>query len=1021
MANEQHLTVGVGVDLTALRRGIASINSSVSKLGQQLAQSFSQSQTSVSRSLAAVTTEALRQQRILAQTAAINQRANMQQARAVQDSANAQVAANNAAALSAQRLAQTQAQAANQQAIGAQQLARSQTQAAQAALSLQLAQARAARSAPTTTNAGSYRALQEQTTQLRRQLLNLPGAFDAITGSINRTNPAALVLQRQIQQNVRTLQSADRQLGVYNRNVGNYGSALSGFKGQLAGLAGGYFTLQAAINAVTGSVKTISTIERQQYALKNASSSAFEYARNLSLAQRIAIETGAPLESTTDALRKFTGATKGTSIEGDKARRIFTAFSNTFTANGASADEFTRATKALSDMMSKGTVSAEELKGQLGDALPGAVKLFADAIGVSQRELLKMMQNGEILAEDILPKVASQLEKTGGDKAQQNLKTISGSFEVLTTNAQLLLAEFNNTGAVSRFFSEINRGIAGALAGFKAVYRQGGVSAILGGAARGFADAITFDAFDFRKEYLDKFKNNEKQDQGFGSFRSATTQQQNKAIQDRTKEIEVQKTKVSDLQKTVNSLNRSYKENWADGGKSYRMWRDNLDSAQAKLREARTTLEGLNNGLIKANRIQAETRKALASTVKLGQKTDKTSPDALVKSIRSQIDSIPDALIGENGKAQLQKDQAKALRGLRDDLLGLYSTLSKADREKLKVDSLRESLNLLLDGPKGKGKPVMTAAIDNLIYDAEQQVKEAQKQIEEAEKVLNRPSTQTTSKNRYTISEDYQIEGLKSLRQTFNETYKAISERPLVLPGSGAFATAWGDAFNTVSLHVLTFRKNVQELSQETKEFIESLGPMGNIFQSLGVNFKDLTDNGKASLQVLGEIGNGIFGSIGSALETSLDALLRFEKQGKKSFKDFAQAALDSLRALFTRLVATAALAAVVSVLTGGASAAGGKGLSFVGAFTKLSGIPKFAEGGVVNKPTLGVFGEAGPEVVFPLSKLHDYLSPQITYAPQGGITNQPIVSYVTTVLEVDGERMAVNTQRHINKRQRYS
>jgi hypothetical protein len=37
----------------------------------------------------------------------------------------------------------------------------------------------------------------------------------------------------------------------------------------------------------------------------------------------------------------------------------------------------------------------------------------------------------------------------------------------------------------------------------------------------------------------------------------------------------------------------------------------------------------------------------------------------------------------------------------------------------------------------------------------------------------------------------------------------------------------------------------------------------------------------------------------------------------------------------------------------------------------KVASVPKFAEGGIVTRPTLGLFGEAGPEAVIPLSKMN--------------------------------------------------
>lgn len=40
------------------------------------------------------------------------------------------------------------------------------------------------------------------------------------------------------------------------------------------------------------------------------------------------------------------------------------------------------------------------------------------------------------------------------------------------------------------------------------------------------------------------------------------------------------------------------------------------------------------------------------------------------------------------------------------------------------------------------------------------------------------------------------------------------------------------------------------------------------------------------------------------------------------------------------------------------------------GSSMQISNIPMFAEGGIVNKPTIGMIGEAGPEAVIPLSKM---------------------------------------------------
>ena len=66
---------------------------------------------------------------------------------------------------------------------------------------------------------------------------------------------------------------------------------------------------------------------------------------------------------------------------------------------------------ALEQMMSKGVVSAEELRRQLGERLPGAVSMMAEALDVTVAELQDMLKAGEVLSNEALPKFAQVLEQ----------------------------------------------------------------------------------------------------------------------------------------------------------------------------------------------------------------------------------------------------------------------------------------------------------------------------------------------------------------------------------------------------------------------------------------------------------------------------------------------------------------------------------------------------------------------------------------------------------------------------------
>ncbi|EFW0537294.1 tape measure protein [Shigella boydii] len=101
---------------------------------------------------------------------------------------------------------------------------------------------------------------------------------------------------------------------------------------------------------------------------------------------------------------------------------------------GRSDEQIQRALTAVSQMASKGQVMAEELKGQLSEALPGATQAFAKALGLTEKQLFDKMKNGDVKASDALPKFAkelgSQIDSRGGWKAiQDSTQTMLGNLK----------------------------------------------------------------------------------------------------------------------------------------------------------------------------------------------------------------------------------------------------------------------------------------------------------------------------------------------------------------------------------------------------------------------------------------------------------------------------------------------------------------------------------------------------------------------------------------------------------------
>lgn len=128
---------------------------------------------------------------------------------------------------------------------------------------------------------------------------------------------------------------------------------------------------------------------------------------------------GVDLRESAKGFASLAASTKGV-LTLKETQELFSATAEASTALGLSADRTGMLLKALSQIASKGTLSAEELRQQMGEHLPGAFKLAADSMGVTTQELNKMLEKGEITAKEFLPRFTKELEKTFHKGAMKN-------------------------------------------------------------------------------------------------------------------------------------------------------------------------------------------------------------------------------------------------------------------------------------------------------------------------------------------------------------------------------------------------------------------------------------------------------------------------------------------------------------------------------------------------------------------------------------------------------------------------
>lgn len=178
-------------------------------------------------------------------------------------------------------------------------------------------------------------------------------------------------------------------------------------------------------------------------------------AREMAFVRSESERLGLNLQVTTEQYSRLAAASKGTKLEGQATRDIFISIAQAATVLGLSADKTSGALTAIEQMISKGKVSAEELRGQLGERLPGAFQIAARAIGVTTQELDKMLSTGKLTAEQLLPALAKELDKTFGPEAEKAAQNLNGQINRFETALFDLKIAAGQTGVIDLFTESI--------------------------------------------------------------------------------------------------------------------------------------------------------------------------------------------------------------------------------------------------------------------------------------------------------------------------------------------------------------------------------------------------------------------------------------------------------------------------------------------------------------------------------------------------------------------------------------
>lgn len=194
-------------------------------------------------------------------------------------------------------------------------------------------------------------------------------------------------------------------------------------------------------NLVSRFIEVAKESSRVTTALKNVSGTMGQFAENQRFLLDMAKKYGLEINALTGNYAKFTAAASISGMTILEQRKIFESMSRAVTAFGMSAEDSNGVFLALSQMMSKGKISSEELRLQMGERLPIALQAMAKAAGTSVAGLDELMKKGKLMSADVLPKFAKALDEmipnVDTDNLETSLNRLKNAFTELVDEADI--------------------------------------------------------------------------------------------------------------------------------------------------------------------------------------------------------------------------------------------------------------------------------------------------------------------------------------------------------------------------------------------------------------------------------------------------------------------------------------------------------------------------------------------------------------------------------------------------------
>jgi tape measure domain-containing protein len=737
---------------------------------------------------------------------------------------------------------------------------------------------------------------------------------------------------------------------VFGGPEGLVGAGIGAFFGPGGALAGGAIGAQVGqIRQQLGGTATLAAdLEKQRTALRLVLKDTAEYNAALSFLAKTSKDYAIPQDQLIKGFTQLAASVVGAGGNIKDTKTAFEGITAGIRGTGRSLQDLDSALVATSQVFSKGKVTAEELRGQIGERLPGAFTLFAQSIGKTPQELDKALERGEVSLQDFL-----KFSKTLFGEYGENAKIIANSPAAAGDRLQTSLK--NLSESVGKLLLPIG-------AAFQTTFAN--IATYIDGAAKRLADFLGLNKSNAQK--IGELNNliitqqraiqreREKVSQGVSSKEEAAFN---------IKEFE---SRIAKLQAEANVLKA-------------------FDKASANQQKDRAGLSGTTPGPSQSELDKAERERERKQREALQRQTE------MNRLLQEQVKLNYEAgAVGAGDLARLDAEQEllKQLVRLRIEEAGLTSKSEDIRRQKIvnitkefEVEKSRiaeERKEVLADiAAIGKEAEVLVSAFDQKSIKTESPLQKELQAIDnlilDAIKNADTLLVKLTGKG----GTDPATAVARARLGNFKADLEAKTPRERLSLASSNLVKSDADSLREQITELSRFGVQLSTLDQLKQKFLgdwEKLDPiLKGQLETLAATVDKLTQ--------VGQIVDGIANSIGTGLTSAFGLLIDGTDNWGRSLRNIAATVLkDIANELLRILVIEQLISAVRGVLKGVLPSVTP---SANGNVFAQNGIQPFATGGIVDKPTFfkfanggamstGVMGEAGPEAIIPLRRGRD-------------------------------------------------